>query len=96
MSRKLYEFYADFGRMGELSGRFVLGDGEQTLLAETYGQEIYFGEVLGKHSEVYLKLEPAHITVVTDDEAFLAQADALKVNLGHGFNPLDYLPEGDD
>jgi hypothetical protein len=96
MSRKLYEFNANFGRMGALSGRFVLGDGEQALLAETYGQEIYFGEVLGKHSEVFLELKPEHITVVTDDEAFLAQADALKIDLSHGLNPLDYLPEGDD
>ncbi len=88
--KKIYKFAADFGRMGDLEGVFVSTDEE---LEELYGQEIYFGEVLGKHSEVVLTLEAEHITEVTDDEKFIELFE--KYGLENGFNPFDYHTEED-
>ncbi len=57
---KLYEFYADFGRMGEIESTFVATDEEFAALSNRY---MYFGEVLGKHSEIYLDTDPSMFTV---------------------------------
>ena len=83
--KKIYKFAADFGRMGDLEGVFVSTDEDLEFL---YGEEIYFGEVLGKHSEVILTLEPEHITEVTDDAKFIELFE--QYDLANGFNPFDY------
>jgi hypothetical protein len=88
MGKKLMEFDVYCGRMGSLEGRFILDDAEQAELDALMGKEIYFGEVLGKHSEVIIKLEPAYIKVVTDNESFLNEAARLGISLAHGFDPL--------
>ena len=89
--RKIYKFEADFGRMGDLEGVFVSTD---EALEELYGKEIYFGEVLGKHSEVVLTLKPDHITEVTDDEKFIELFE--NYGLENGYNPFDYYEEEDE
>jgi hypothetical protein len=89
--KKIYKFQADFGRMGDLEGVFVSTD-EQ--LHGLYGEEIYFGEVLGKHSEVILTLDPKHITEVTDDEKFIELFE--QYNLENGYNPFDYYEDEAD
>ena len=43
----LYEFYWECGRQGDLTGVFI-ADSES--VAALLDKEIYFGEVLGKHS----------------------------------------------
>ncbi|ADQ53308.1 hypothetical protein 65p300 [Aeromonas phage 65] len=46
---KLYRFYWDAGRGGSVEGLFV----EDSEVVEKYiGSDVYFGEILGKHSEV--------------------------------------------
>lgn len=89
--KKIYKFEADFGRMGDLEGVFVSTDEE---LEGLYGKEIYFGEVLGKHSEVILTLDVEHITEVTDDEKFIELFE--QYDLANGYNPFDYYEEEDD
>lgn len=89
--KKIYKFEADFGRMGDLEGVFVSTDEK---LQELYGKQIYFGEVLGKHSEVILTLGIQHITEVTDDEKFIELFE--QYNLENGYNPFDYYDEMDD
>jgi hypothetical protein len=89
--KKIYKFEADFGRMGDLDGVFVSTDEE---LQKLYGKQIYFGEVLGKHSEVFLTLETKHITEVTDDIKFIELFE--KYDLSNGYNPFDYYENEDD
>ena len=89
--KKIYKFQADFGRMGVLDGVFVSTDEN---LQELYGKEIYFGEVLGKHSEVILTLDPKHIIEVTDDEKFIELFE--QYNLENGYNPFDYYEEDEE
>ena len=51
----LYEFRFDCGRSGSLTGMFAVDDrGKKALNALIKsGTEVNFGEVLGKHSDVY-------------------------------------------
>jgi hypothetical protein len=84
--KKLYKFFKDYGRQGYLSGIFV-EDSER--VAEHIGVTIVFGEVLGKHSCVTVRLEPSHFQVMTDNQEFIQVFEDLK--LEQGYNPFDYL-----
>ena len=89
----LYEFYWDCGRQGELYGKFYATQEE---VDAAIGKEVYFGEVLGKHSEIYGELEQGEITLVTDNQEFLQMANDLNIDLTSGFNPLSYLDEDEE
>lgn len=86
--KKLYRFKAYFGRMGTLAGLFVADDAEE--VAPAIGRRAYFGEALGKHSEVEIDpLEPKHFEALTDDAAFIEKFEAF--GCASGVNPLHYL-----
>ena len=57
--------------MGDLHGVFVC---DHELMENAIGKEVYFGEVLGKHSEVVGDLSESTITMLTDDQDFIAKA----------------------
>lgn len=86
---KLYKFYWDCGRMGDVEGVFSATDKE---IENALGKRIYFGEILGKHSEIYGDLDKEDLTVLTDDQDFIKKANDYGL-LPTGHNPLDYLPE---
>lgn len=88
MAEGLYKFEFDCGRQGYLSGAFIA---EADEIASLVGQDVYFGEVLGKHSEIYGVIEEGDIMLVTDDPQVVATLKA--VNFGSGHNPLQYLEE---
>jgi len=87
MSNKkaLFRFHWDCGRMGDLEGVFVA---EKSKVESIIGTEVYFGEVLGKHSEVFGELEKDDVEMVTDNQEFIEIFENL--NLQSGYNPLDY------
>lgn len=89
----LFKFYWDCGRMGDLEGLFFA---KQSDVDKLIGKEIYFGEVLGKHSEVYGNIEKEDITKINVTSDVVAE---LKKNFKHdtisGYNPLDYY-EGEE
>jgi len=89
----LVKFYWYCGRMGSLNGLFVCSQDEYE---DLIGQEVYFGEVLGKHSEIYGTLEEDHLRIVSDDQD---KIDWLVELLGcsiSGFNPMEYLREDEE
>lgn len=89
----LYSFYADCGRQGSLDGLFIA---RQSDVDEAIGKHLYFGEVLGKHSEVEGTLEAREIELVSNDqEKVLWLLGLLGANVS-GFNPLDYISEDED
>ncbi len=94
---RLVAFNYDCGRGGSLSGTFVLDEYEWAKLQALIkaGHEVYFGEVLGKHSEVCGPIEDFDIDVVTEDQDWLYKAKELGINLDIGCNPLDYYGEED-
>lgn len=92
--QKIFRYYEHFGRAGDLEGIFVATQEE----IDEAPDDVYFGEVLGKHSEVYTDEWKDHVTVLTDDQEFIAKALAYGL-CGTGYNPLDYFEyfeEGDD
>jgi len=82
----IYRFKCDCGRMGELSGIFVADSDDVKTLIGTY---VYFGEVLGKHSEVEGEIEEDEIELVTDNESCVEMFEFF--NLSTGYNPFEYL-----
>jgi len=86
--RKLYKFSADFGRMGWISSIFTA---EEEDINKTVGKEIYFGEVLGKHSEIVLILKQSHIEEISSNQDFIKTFDLLGCSTG--MNPIHYVNE---
>ena len=90
----LVRFYWDCGRQGDLEGLFVTTRAE---LEKTYDRNVYFGEVLGKHSEVYGVVEENDYTIVTDDQDFMKKfVEYVGSGTVSGYNPMDYLDDDDD
>lgn len=86
----IYKYYQDFGRMGYLSGVFVATADE---IEDIIGKEIYFGEVLGKHSEVASTMKEEYFTLVTTNEEFVKMFEDY--DLSTGTNPFDDYNEED-
>jgi hypothetical protein len=90
--KKLYKLYIDVGRMGSLTGSFVR---EESDTKKLIGRTVYFGEILGKHSNIYETIEEGHITEVTDDQDFIEKAEKYGLD-SVGVNPFDYIDEYDE
>ena len=87
---KLYSFYWECGRQGNLEGLFIADTKDvETLI----GKEIYFGEVLGKHSEIYGTLEEKDLSVESEDQEKIIWLQGLLSNSISGYNPFDYYNE---
>lgn len=64
----LYRLSKYFGRSGELDEVFVCSE---ELMEEMMGEDLYFSDVLGKHSEVSMTVDEDCIQKVEDDPAFV-------------------------
>ncbi len=96
----LVEYEEDFGRSGMLSGLFITTKDKLELIK---GREIYFGEVLGKHSEVFsdecyenckvTKLEHKDVKFF---EKFFGEIEEHGLFIS-GINPVDcYMEQEED
>ena len=87
--KKLCRFHWDCGRQGDVTGLFV-ADAEE--IENAIGMRVYFGEILGKHSEVYGELEEDDIEVISEDQEkidwLIGLMDGWTIS---GYNPLHYL-----
>ena len=94
---KLFKFEWDCGRQGNLRGMFLA---EQSEIDGLMGQNIVFGEVLGKHSYIEGILEEEDLEEVelqTGDIDVLKRVfDLPQGGTIQGYNPLDYDWEEDD
>ncbi len=86
---KLYKFLWDIPRGGSVSGAFLA---EPKEVAKAMGKDVYFGEILGKHSEVYGTLDVGDVKALDVSDEFVKEF-ALHFPDGFGYNPLDYLSE---
>ena len=81
--------YFNCGRNGHLESLFIATPEQVEFMI---GKELYFGEVLGKHSEIYGKLYRSEITFITNDPA------AIEIFITHdlkiGYCPIDALEHG--
>jgi hypothetical protein len=87
MKKYLWSFYFDCGRSGSLDGLFVATEEE---VNSVIGKHAYFGEVLGKHSEVYGDIEPNDIHKLNISPEAVEEVSAHLGDTWSGFNPLDY------
>ena len=91
MTQKLWKFYWDCGRMGYLDGLFIAS---QEDVNEAVGHNIYFGEVLGKHSDISGTLEKYDLEEVDiGSEAVAKILLAFGSNTLSGYNPLEVYQE---
>lgn len=91
MTLGVYKFEWDCGRMGGLDGIFV-ADSED--VKNAIGRRVYFGEVLGKHSEIYGTIEEDEICLLTEDPEAVKIFEHYKFKTG--YNPLFYLREDEE
>jgi len=88
---KLYELRFDCGRMGELYGLFIE---EEKKVKKIIGRRVYFGEVLGKYSEICGPINQNEIIERSDDQELIKTL--LKVfgsKTISGYNPVVYYDE---
>lgn len=89
--KRLVKFYWDCGRQGSVDSLFIT-TGEE--LHSIIGKHIYFGEVLGKHSDISGTLEESDFTVVTEDQDFLHKLEnIIGSSTISGHNPFHYMEE---
>lgn len=93
MSKGVYRLNIDCGRSGNLEGVFVAKKEHVKILIES-GIQVYFGEVLGKHSEVFGAIEEKEITLLSDLEEVVRIVEEYE--LSTGYNPFGYSVTGSD
>lgn len=91
MEKAIYKLNFDCGRMGSLNGVFVAEKQYVNILVESK-MEVYFGEVLGKHSEIYGPIEAGDIKMVSDSDEAIKVVEEL--DLSSGYNPFHYTTAG--
>lgn len=100
--RCLWHWEIDCGREGHLEGLFVADKAE---VEKAFGKTLAFHDVLGKHSEIIVDFDPDDVTLISDDENFVVELQAIfQMAWGRqdvpvllcGYYPLDYLPEEDE
>jgi hypothetical protein len=89
MNKVLYKFRWDCGRMGSVGGVFVSTKEE---IEKNIGEDVYFGEILGKHSEIYGVLEESDLNILTEDQDFIEKCILYGIS-EIGYNPLNYIGE---
>ena len=77
----------DCGRMGNLEGVFI-ADTEDVEYLVNNKISVYFGEVLGKHSEISGCVAESEIKQITTDENVIKIVEEYGLN--SGYNPLEY------
>ncbi|MGV6935852.1 hypothetical protein ACWA2B_10095 [Paenibacillus sp. CMM36] len=87
-NKYLYKFNWDCGRQGEVEGLFVATKKEVNY---AIGKEVYFGEILGKHSEVYGTIEEGEIEKINIDPSAVEQVAKHLGQTWSGYNPLHYI-----
>jgi len=86
--KKLYHFKWDCYRQGEVEGLFV--EDEETI-TKNIGKDVIFGEILGKHSDVFGTLGMEDLEVIDVSESFINE---FQEKIGSfGYNPIEYIED---
>lgn len=85
--KKLYKFYWDRRPAGTIEGLFIATEDQ---VDEVVGEEIYFGSVLGEHSEISGLLFEEDVRVVSEDPYVIALLESRYGRTISGHNPLEY------
>ena len=75
--------------MGYVEGLFVATEDD---ISNALGKEVYFGEILGKHSEIFGTLEKKDLELIDiDSETVEKIGKYFDGKTWVGYNPLDYI-----
>ena len=85
--KALFKMDFDCGRMGNLEGVFI-ADTEDVEYLVNSKICVYFGEVLGKHSEISGCVAESEIKQITTDENVIKIVEEYGLN--SGYNPFEY------
>lgn len=89
MSKKyLWQFEWDCGRSGYVEGLFVATEKE---VENAVGKDLYFGEILGKHSEVYGVFEEGEAEKLDVSPEAVEEVSQYLGETWSGYNPLHYI-----
>lgn len=92
--KKLFKFEWKGGRGYDVEGIFIT---EQLEVDRIIGCEVYFGEICGKHSEVFGDVGEKDITMLSDDpsviEVLLKVFPDGKIS---GYNPIEYYDDNNE
>ena len=90
---KLYRFCWPQHRGGDVEGLFVE---DSDVVENAIGSNVYFGEICGKHSEVYGTLDEEDLTVVSEDQEKISWLVDILGRSISGYNPFDYIEDQDE
>ena len=88
--KRLWKFKWECGQQGDLEGLFIATKKE---VDSMIGIEVYFGEVLGKHSEIYGIIEDGEIIESDASDATIEELEDMFGKSICGYNPLNYISE---
>lgn len=83
----IYRLNFNCGRQGTLNGIFIAEKEHVKILIENK-IEIYFGEVLGKHSEIFGPIADDELVFISDNSEAIKIIEDL--GLENGYNPFNY------
>ena len=85
----LVAFHWDYGRQGNVDGLFIT---TRAKLDACIGQQVYFGEILGKHSDVEGILSAKDFAVKSKDQDFIYKLEEIiGSDTISGYNPFSYM-----
>jgi hypothetical protein len=88
--KRLWKFKWEFGGQGYIEGLFIATKKE---VDAVIGVEVYFGEVLGKHSEIYGTIDEEDIIESDASDATIEELEDMFGEDICGYNPLSYISE---
>lgn len=88
MNKFLWKFCWDCGRMGSVEGLFTATDEEVSF---AIGKNVNFGEILGKHSEVYGILKKSNFEKLDVDSESVMKVVKYLGEDWSGYNPFNYI-----
>lgn len=88
MKRYLWKFYWNCGRSGEVEGLFVATEDE---INNAIGKQVIFGEILGKHSEIFGDFGKEDIEKLDLDFETVEKVSKILGKTWSGYNPLNYV-----
>lgn len=84
----LWRFKSDYGNLGAIEGMFIATSGE---VYTAFGEEVYFGEMLGRGQEVYGELSDDNLTQLNIDEDSVNEMLDILGKSCSGTNPLEFV-----
>lgn len=87
MTKAVYKLNINCGRQGTLEGLFIAKKAHvEELINSKIG--VYFGEVLGKHSEIFGSISAEELKMISDAPEIIKLIEEYK--LENGYNPFHY------